>query len=127
MVTSEVGRSWLLALTPQWMVYLPVISAARLGAHVTPAAYQRRKIVPCEASRSRFGVAHSVRPLNPTSPQPRSSARISTTLGDRESAAIAGGLLRNATRIAATQARRHFMAGNVPYGAGRFPNSADDG
>src|SRR5688500_16668452 len=57
------------------------MSAARLGAQVTPAAYQRRNTVPCFASRSRFGVFQSFRPLNPTSPHPRSSARIKTMLG----------------------------------------------
>jgi hypothetical protein len=73
-VTSRSGRSSLLRETPSWIVYLPVSRAARLGAQTTPAVYQRLKTVPCPASRSRWGVFHSVRPLNPTSPQPRSSA-----------------------------------------------------
>src|SRR4051812_20951739 len=83
MVTSDAGRSWSFALTPQWIGYLPVISAARLGAQVTPAVYHRRNTVPCAASLSRLGVAHSLRPLNPTSPQPRSSAKMNTTFGGR--------------------------------------------
>src|SRR3989442_975100 len=98
MVTSDAGNSWSLALTPQWMGYLPVISAARLGAQVTPAAYQRRKTVPCAARRSRLGVGHSLRPLKPTSPQPRSSARMTTMLGGR-SALQAAGVQMNVIRM----------------------------
>src|SRR5687767_11669794 len=65
------------------MVYLPVIRTARLGAHVTAPAYHRRKRVPCRASLSRLGVFHSLRPLNPTSLHPRSSARIKSRFGGR--------------------------------------------
>src|SRR5262245_44514383 len=63
------------------MVYLPVMSTARLGAQVTAPVYQRRKIVPCFAKRLRLGVRHSFRPLKPTSLHPRSSARIITRFG----------------------------------------------
>src|SRR4051812_32717066 len=85
MVTSSLGRSReLFPVTPLWMEYRPVISAARLGAHTTAAVYQRRKVVPCDAMRSRLGVCHSLRPLKLTSLYPRSSASMSTMLGGRE-------------------------------------------
>src|SRR5687767_13651601 len=81
MVTSPAGRSSPFPGTPQWMVYLPVSRAARLGAQTGEATYHRRKMVPSLARRSRFGVAHSRRPLNPTSPQPISSARMQMMFG----------------------------------------------
>src|SRR5258708_39712607 len=90
MVTSSAGRSSLLATTPLWMPYLPVRRAARLGQQTTAALYQRRKTAPSFASRSRFGVFQSVRPLKPTSPQPRASAGGRTRFGGRSAAGRAG-------------------------------------
>src|SRR5262249_38081151 len=87
-----------------WMPYLPVISAARLGAQTVPAVYQRVKIVPCLANRSRCGVFHSFRPLKPTSDQPRSSAKRKTKLG--LSAAVVGAArARRAARESASRMR----------------------
>src|SRR5690242_18195305 len=91
------------------MPYRPVRNAARLGAQTTAAEYQRRKIVPCDASRSRFGVDHSLRPQNPTSPYPRSSARINTMFGGRSAPRTAGA---NRTRAKQIRAKRRRDAKN---------------
>src|SRR5690242_13964589 len=63
------------------MVYLPVSRHAREGAQDGEAVYQRLNTVPCDASRSMLGVSQSLRPLNPTSAYPRSSASRMTKLG----------------------------------------------
>ena len=47
--------------------------------------------MPRAARRSSLGVVHSVRPLNPTSPHPMSSATIKTMLGGRSAARPANG------------------------------------
>src|SRR5262249_10143036 len=73
-VTSLEGSTLPRCVQASWIVYLPVSSEPRLGVQTGDAVYHRLKTVPSCASRSRFGVCQSFRPLNGTSPKPRSSA-----------------------------------------------------
>src|SRR5258706_12133334 len=59
----------------------PVMSAARVGEQTGAAAYACVKHMPCAARRSRFGVSLKWLLQQPSSVQPRSSARTRTMLG----------------------------------------------